>query len=116
MSCCRCTPRLPLSSPRLEEPMRSVLFTAALFSLTAALPSVLNAQFAADQIQSLKGIRTISVNMAEPNQEMDVALRDEMFEAAILELRKSGLRVVRDQNETQSTDALLNLSVFINDG
>ena len=79
----------------------------------ALVPGDASAQFAADQPTSLKGVGTVFVNFVEPNQRMDAALRADMFDAAILELRKSGLRVVREPSDTQQADALLNLSVRI---
>lgn len=73
-------------------------------------------QYAADQAKSLEGIQVIVVNFAEPNQKMDPDLRQEMFDAVSLELRKTGIRIIRGDAPQETADALLNLTVSIATG
>ncbi len=88
--------------------LRIALLPLVVAALTA---SPANSQYAATQDSTLRGLERVYVNFATSDKGLSASDLSWALEFVTLELRKAGLRLVRDQNELDPfKDAILNVS------
>lgn len=75
--------------------------------------SIGQAQYAATQDSTLKGVKRVYLNFADVNGALGAELATKIAEDAALELRKTGIRVVKNPAELDMReDAVLNVSAI----
>lgn len=79
-------------------------------TLAMLCPATLSAQYAAAQDSTLAGLQKVYVVFTDAGQGLGSVAAEGLKNSAILELRKAGIRVVRDVSELDSNDAILNIS------
>lgn len=93
--------------------IRDAAFSCVLLATCAT--ANLYGQYADDQSKSLRGIKIVVVNFSEPNQKVEAAVLADIQDAAVLELRKAGVRV-KKEGDSAPADALINISIGIQTG
>jgi hypothetical protein len=87
--------------------------TLVVAALSLSLSEVSGAQYAATQDSTLKGIRRVYLNFSDVGGALGPELAAKIADDAILELRKTGIKVAKSPAELDMTqDAVLNVSTI----